>query len=117
MQTEWKPTAEQRIELQGLNLDKVWEKIVIDIGGVDIQKGKTLDKQIFINDKRKKIEKQIEKLAKQARAEKLPKKKFDLASKVKILKKELTLLNVPCAEVREKTVSEKNQDKEEATTK
>ena len=25
MQTDWKPTEEQRIELQGLNLDKVWE--------------------------------------------------------------------------------------------
>ena len=28
MQTEWKPTENQRIELQGLNLDTVWENIV-----------------------------------------------------------------------------------------
>ena len=28
MQTDWKPTEEQRIELQGLNLDKVWENLI-----------------------------------------------------------------------------------------
>lgn len=43
MQTDWKPTEEQRMELQGLNLDKVWENVVVTIGGVEIEQGHTLD--------------------------------------------------------------------------
>ena len=31
MQTEWKPTEEHKIELQGLNLDRVWEKIGVAV--------------------------------------------------------------------------------------
>ena len=90
MQTDWKSTDEQRIELQGLNLDKVWENIVIAIGGVNIEEGNTLDQQIETDEKRRKLEKEIEKLEKQARAELQPKKKFELVTKINILKKEQT---------------------------
>lgn len=93
MQTEWKPTEEQRIELQGLNLDKVWENIVVAVGGVEIEKGNTLDDQILINEQRQKLEKEIAKYEKQARAEKQPKKKFELAEKVKNLKKEFDMIS------------------------
>lgn len=71
MQTDWKPTEEQRIELQGLNLDKVWENIVVAVGSVEIEQGNTLDEQIEVNEKRQKLEKEIAKLEKQARAAKL----------------------------------------------
>lgn len=90
MQTDWKSTDEQRIELQGLNLDKVWENIVIAVGGVNIEEGNTLDQQIETDEKRRKLEKEIEKLEKQARAELQPKKKFELVTKINILKKEQT---------------------------
>ena len=90
MQTDWKGTDEQRIELQGLNLDKVWENIVIAVGGVNIEEGNTLDQQIETDEKRRKLEKEIEKLEKQARAELQPKKKFELVTKINILKKEQT---------------------------
>ena len=86
MQTDWKTTEEQRIELQGLNLDTVWENIVIAVGGVNIEKGNSLDEQIEINEKKQKLEKEIAKLEKQARAEKQPKKKFELVQKIKTLK-------------------------------
>lgn len=89
MQTDWKPTEEQRIELKGLNLDKVWENVVVAVGGVDIEKGNTLDEQIEVNEKRQQLEKEIARLEKQAWAEKQPKKKFELAGKVKKLKDEL----------------------------
>ena len=91
MQTEWKPTDEHKIELRGLNLDKVWENIVAQIGNVTIERGNTLDEQIVVNEKRQKLEKEIAKLEKQARAEKQPKKKFELAGKVKALKKEIEM--------------------------
>ena len=89
MQTDWKSTDEQRIELQGLNLDKVWENIVIAVGGVNIEEGNTLDQQIETDEKRRKLEKEIEKLEKQARAELQPKKKFELVQEKRRIEREL----------------------------
>lgn len=92
MQTAWMPTEEQKVELKGLNLDTVWENIVIAVGRVNIETGNTLDEQIEINDKKQKLEKEIAKLEKQARAEKQPKKKFELVQAEKKLKEKLKLL-------------------------
>lgn len=83
MQTEWKPSEEQRIELRGLNLDTVWENIVIAVSGVSLEQGNTLDEQIIIDEKRQKLEKEIAKLEKQARAERQPKKKFEMVQRMK----------------------------------
>lgn len=93
MQTAWMPAEEQKVELKGLNLDTVWENIVIAVGGVNLEKGNSLNEQIEINEKKQKLEKEIAKLEKQARAEKQPKKKFELVSKVRNLKKELDMLS------------------------
>lgn len=94
MQTDWKPTEQYSIELRGLSLDTVWENIVIDVGGLSIEQGNTLDEQIEVNEKRQKLEKEIAKLEKQAWAERQPKKKFELANKVKELKKALNTLKI-----------------------
>ena len=92
MQTAWIATEEQKVELKGLNLDTVWENIVIAVGGVNIEKGNSLDEQIEINEKKQKLEKEIAKFEKQARAEKQPKKKFELVQAEKKLKEKLKLL-------------------------
>lgn len=92
MQTAWMPTEEQKVELKGLNLDTVWENIVIAVGGVNIEKGNSLDEQMEINEKKQKLEKEIAKLEKHARAEKQPKKKFELVQAEKKLKEKLKLL-------------------------
>ena len=89
MQTEWKQSDEQQIELKGLNLDTVWENVVIAVGGVRLEEGNTLDEQIEINERMQKLEKEIAKLEKQARAEKQPKKKFELVQQIKQLKNKL----------------------------
>ena len=89
MQTEWKRKEALSVELKGLNLDSVWENIIMQIGGITIDQGNTLDEQIAADEYRKKIEKKIAKLEKQARAEKQPKKKFELAQQIKKLKDEL----------------------------
>ena len=88
MQTEWKSSNEQRIELRGLNLDTAWENIVIAVSGVSLEQGNTLYEQIVIDEKRQKMEKEINKLEKQARTEKQPKKKFELVQKIRELKNE-----------------------------
>lgn len=89
MQTEWKRKGTLSVELKGLNLDSVWENIIMQIGGITIDQGNTLDEQIAADEHRQKIEKEIAKLEKQARAEKQPKKKFELAQQIKKLKDEL----------------------------
>ena len=93
MQTEWKRKEELSIDLKGLNLDAVWENIIIQIGGITVNQGNTLDEQIAADEYRQKIEKEIAKLEKQARAEKQPKKKFELVQRVKALKKLIKELN------------------------
>ena len=62
---------------------------MVDIGGVSIADGNTLDEQIAADERRQKIEKEIAKLEKQARAEKQPKKKFELVQQIKKLNTEM----------------------------
>lgn len=87
--SEWKPTEEYNLTLTGLDLDTVWQNIVVQIGQVEIEQGNTLDEQIVQDEQRLKLEKEIAKLEKKARAEKQPKKKFELVQKLNQMKKEL----------------------------
>lgn len=87
MQTEWKPTENQRIELQGLNLDTVWENIVKSLECGVWNEELSLDENIALHNKQEQLKKQIEKLEKQARAERQPKKKFELVQRIRELKK------------------------------
>lgn len=89
MQTDWKPIEEQRIELQGLNLDKVWENLVRSLECGVWNEELTLDENLALHEQQEKLQKQIAKLEKQARAEKQPKKKFELVQCVKKLKVQL----------------------------
>lgn len=89
MQTDWKRKDDFSIELKGLNMDAVWENIIIQIGGIKVDQGNTLDEQIAVDEQRMKLQKEIAKLEKQARAERQPKKKFELAQQINRLKKEL----------------------------
>ncbi len=89
LQTEWKPLNELNIHLEGLNFDKVWENIIVQIGGLHLENGNSLDMQIQKDTQKEKIKKEIERLEKQARAEKQPKKKLELVQKINKLKKEI----------------------------
>lgn len=89
MQTDWKRKENLSIELKGLNMDTVWENIIIQIGGITIEQGNTLDEQIAVDERRMKIQKEIGRLTKAAKSEKQPKKKFVLVQKINKLKKEL----------------------------
>lgn len=86
--TEWMPENELTIKIDGLNLDAVWENFIIQVGGVELEHGNSLEEQIAQDERKEKLMKEIEKLEKQARNEKQPRKKFELAQKVKALKKQ-----------------------------
>lgn len=94
MQTDWKPTEKQRIELQGLNLDKVWENLIKSLECGVWSEELSLDENLALHEKQDRLKKEIAKLEKQAWAEKQPKKKFELAGKVKKLKEELKQMSV-----------------------
>ena len=89
MQTDWTPTEEQRIELQGLNLDKVWENLIRSLESGVWNEELSLDENIALHTKQEKLQKEIARLEKQARAEKQPKKKFELVQKLNEIKKEI----------------------------
>jgi len=88
-QSDWKPIEELKLELKGLNLDEVWEDIILQVSGITLEPNRTLDEQIKVNDTKLKLKKQIETLEKLARCEKQPKKKFEFAQQIQCMKKEL----------------------------
>ena len=70
---EWHPAGSQSLLMQGLNMDAIWEGVVTEIGGLQIEAGHTLNEQIALDARQTKLQKEIDKLEKQARAEKQPK--------------------------------------------
>ena len=87
MQTEWFEKEKLLLELKGLNLDTVWENIIVQIGGLTVEQGNSLEEQIAIDEQRNKLQKEIARLEKLARAEKQPKKKFELVQEINNLRK------------------------------
>lgn len=88
IQGEWKPADDCKLTLKGLNLDDVWNNIVVQIGSIDVEKGNSLEEQIAVDEKRAKLLKEIERLDALARKEKQPKKKFELVRQIQKLKGE-----------------------------
>lgn len=90
--TEWMLEDELILDIEGLNMDAVWDNFIIQVGGVELEQGNNLAEQIERDDRKLQLSKNIEKLEKQARNEKQPSKKFQLVQQVKALKKQLAEL-------------------------
>lgn len=89
LHTDWKPLDEHAVSLSGLNLDSVWQGIIVQVGGVVIAEGNTLDEQLTADEEKAKLLRRVEQLERRARAEKQPKKKFELAQEVLKLRETL----------------------------
>lgn len=89
IQSEWVSKEELKVHLKGLDLDQVWENIIVQIGNVQIDEGNSLEEQILQNEQIERIKKEITKLEKQARSEKQPKKKFELVQQINNFKRKL----------------------------
>ena len=81
-----------KLTLKGLNLDDVWNNIVVQIGSIDVEKGNSLEEQIAVDEKRAKVLKEIDRLEALARKEKQPKKKFEIVEKIKELQKQIDIV-------------------------
>ena len=88
-QSEWMPTSEAAIHLQGLTLDDVWNNIVATIGSLDAQAEETIKEQIIHREQREKLLRQIESLEKQCRTEKQTRRKYELHQQIVKLKEQL----------------------------
>ena len=89
IQGAWTNAEDCKLTLKGLNLDDVWNNIVVQIGSIDMEKGNSLEEQIAVDEKRAKVLKEIDRLEALARKEKQPKKKFELAQKIHELKQSI----------------------------
>lgn len=86
LQTSWKDPDSLSLAIEGLTMDAVWENVIVQIGGIHLQAGNTLDQQIAQDEQKAKLEKEIARLQKQLWAEKQPKKKYELLQKINQLK-------------------------------
>ena len=86
LQTPWSDPETLSLAINGLNMDAVWENVIVQIGGIQVQEGNTLDQQLAQDDQKAKLEKEIACLQKQLWAEKQPKKKFEIVQRINTLK-------------------------------
>ena len=92
IQGEWQNADDCKLTLKGLNLDDVWNNIVVQIGSIEVQSGNSLEEQIAVDERKAKILKEIERLDALARKEKQPKKKFEISQQINKLKLEMETL-------------------------
>lgn len=88
----WATLDALTVSLNGLDLDAVWQNIIVQIGKVQIEEGNSLDDQMALDARRAKLQKEIDRLEKLARTEKQPKKKFELVSKIRDFQDEMEAL-------------------------
>ena len=55
LQTPWCDPSALALSLKGLTMDAVWENVVIEIGGIQMQSGNTLEQQIALDEQRAKM--------------------------------------------------------------
>lgn len=89
VQGKWQPINELRLTLQGVNLQQAWENIVMQIGSITIQNGRTLAQQLAENERQRKLQVKIELLQRKALAEPQPKKKLLLRQQIAQLQTQL----------------------------
>ena len=77
------------LTLQGLSLDTVWDNIVISIGDIQVEDGKTVAEQITADDQKAKLLAQIAVLERKMAIEKQPRRKREYFEQIKNLKHKL----------------------------
>lgn len=74
------------LTLNGLTLDSVWDNIVISIGNIQVEQGKSVAEQIASNDQRAKVLAQIAMLERKMANEKQPRRKREYFEQIKKMK-------------------------------
>ena len=89
--SDWKSdtTDLSFLTLNGLNLDTVWDNIVISIGDIQVEDGKTVAEQITADDQKAKLLAQIANLERKIAIEKQPRRKREYFEQIKKLKSQI----------------------------
>ena len=77
------------LTLQGLTLDSVWDNIVISIGNIQVEDGKSIAEQIMADGQRAKLLTQIATLERKMANEKQPRRKREYFEQIKKLKSQI----------------------------
>lgn len=77
------------LTLNGLNLDTVWDNIVISIGNIQVEQGKSVAEQIMADDQRAKVLSQIATLERKMANEKQPRRKREYFEQIKKIKSQI----------------------------
>lgn len=89
IKSNWQNAEDAMLQVQGINLDAVWENIVKNIGQITIEEGSTLTEQIAVNKQKDKLLEQIAVLEKKMLSEKQPRRKREYFEQIKKLKNQL----------------------------
>ena len=89
---QWSDEKGINLEIAGTNLEEVWERLVAQVGDIDIQDGNTLQEQIEIDDEKQKLEKLIQSTEKKAQREPQSKKKLQYYQQIREYEKQLEKL-------------------------
>lgn len=89
IKSDWQGAEDAILQVQGRNVDAVWENIVKNIGQITIEEGSTLTEQIAVNKQKDKLLEQIAVLEKKMRSEKQPRRKREYIEQIKKLKNQL----------------------------
>lgn len=92
--TDWLPEEELPLKLDGLNMDRVYENFVRQIGGEALAANgdETLGQSVERDNRRQEFQKQISALQVKMRREKQLNKQVQLNAEIKRLKKEMEML-------------------------
>lgn len=89
---QWSDEKDINLEIAGTNLEEVWERLVAQVGNIDIQDGNTLQEQIEIENEKQKLEKLIQSTEKKAQRESQSKKKLQYYKQIREYEKQLEKL-------------------------
>lgn len=87
LQTPWKDPESLSLAVEGLTMDAVWENVIVQIGGIQVQEGNTLDQQIAQDEQKAKLEKEIAKLERKLHREKQLNRRIELNDQLKKLRR------------------------------
>lgn len=92
--TDWMPEDELHLHIDGLNMDAVYENLVRQIAGDQLQtdSGESLKESVERDEKKKQLEKQIAALENKMRREKQLNRQMEINKQIKRLHKELEVL-------------------------
>ena len=87
LQGAWR--KELSLELNGLNLDEVWDNFIIQIGDIQLEGNNSVEEQVALDNKRQELTVKIEVLKRRIYKEKQARRKYDLNKELKQLIAEL----------------------------